>query len=92
MPNVAIYDFDPKLSKKATSITGKAELEEDGSNLAIVLKRIMEDESAKRKLVNFLQDLLPFVSGLEVEKFANKSLLFSLSEELREKQASSGSF
>jgi predicted ATPase len=78
--NVAIYDFDPKLSKKATPIIGKAELEEDGSNLAVVLKRIMEDESAKRKLVNFLQDLLPFVSGLAVEKFENKSLLFSLRE------------
>ncbi len=80
MPDVAIYDFDPKLSKKPTSIIGKAELEEDGSNLTIVLKRILEDESARRKLVNFLQDLLPFVSGLEVEKFENKSLLFSLSE------------
>lgn len=80
MDHVAIYDFDPKLPKKAMPITAKAELEEDGSNLAIVLNRIMEDESAKRKLVNLVQDLLPFVSGLEVEKFADKSLFFSLRE------------
>ena len=80
MENVAIYDIDPKLPKKATPITGKSELEEDGSNLAIVLKRIIGDRSAKRKLVNFLQELVPFVSGLEVEKFADKSLLFSLRE------------
>jgi predicted ATPase len=78
--DVAIYDFDPKLPKKGTPITGKAELEEDGSNLAIVLKRIMEDESAKRKLVNLVQDVLPFVSSLQVAKFADKSLLFSLRE------------
>jgi predicted ATPase len=80
MEQAAIYDFDPKLPKKGTPITGKAELEEDGSNLAIVLKRIMEDESAKRKLVNLVRDLLPFVSNLDVEKFADKSLLFSLRE------------
>jgi predicted ATPase len=78
--DVAIYDFDPKLPKKATPITGKVDLEEDGSNLAIVLKRIIEEGAAKRKLVNFLQELLPFVSGLDVEKFADKSLLFSLRE------------
>ena len=34
--NVGIFDFDPKLPKKATPITGKIDLEEDGSNLAIV--------------------------------------------------------
>ena len=37
---ISIYDFDPKLPKKATPITGKAELEEDGSNLSIILKNI----------------------------------------------------
>ena len=91
MEDVAIYDFDPKLPKKATPITGKAELEEDGSNLAIVLKRIMEDESAKRKLVNFLQDLLPFVSGLEVEKIRRQIAPLQPEGDVREKQGYSGS-
>ena len=59
MPDVAIYDFDPKLPKKTTPITGKAELEEDGSNLAIVLKRIMENEPAKRKLPIFSKKYCP---------------------------------
>jgi predicted ATPase len=61
-------------------MTGKAELEGNGSNLAIVLKKIVEDDSAKRKLTNLLQDLLSFVIGLGVEKFADKSLFFSLRE------------
>jgi predicted ATPase len=77
---IAIYDFDPKLPKKATPITGKAELEEDASNLAIVLKNILEDKEQKRRLTNFVKDLLPFVTDLDVEKFADKSLLFSLRE------------
>jgi predicted ATPase len=85
--DTAIYDFDPKLPKKGTPITGKAELEEDGSNLAIVLKNVIGDADRKRKLENFLGDLLPFVADLKVEKFADKSLLFSLRETYAKKQS-----
>jgi len=83
---IAIYDFDPKLPKKATPITGKTELEEDGSNLAIVLKNILGDKEKKRKLSNLVKDLLPFVDNLSVEKFADKSLLFKLKESYNKKQ------
>lgn len=78
--DVGIYDIDPKLPKKATPITGKAELETDGSNLAIVLKKVISDKQKKRKLLNLLNELLPFVSEIDVEKFADKSLLFKLKE------------
>jgi predicted ATPase len=77
---IVICDFDPKLPKKATPITGKAEIEEDGSNLAIVLKNIIENKDKKRKLFNLMKDILPFVHDLDVEKFADKSLLFKLRE------------
>jgi predicted ATPase len=85
--DIATYDFDPKLPKKGTPITGKADLEEDGSNLAIVLKNIIGDGDRKRKLENLLGDLLPFVAGLEVEKFVDKSLLFNLRETHAKKQS-----
>lgn len=78
--DISIYDFDPKLPKKATPITGKAELEEDGSNLAIILKNIIEDREKERKLSNLVKDLLPFVDKVDVERFADKSLLFKLQE------------
>ncbi len=84
--NIAIYDFDPKLPKRATPITGKAELEEDGTNLAIVLKNILEQKDSKRKLFNHLKDILPFISNLDIEKFADKSLVFKLKESFFEKQ------
>jgi len=84
--NLSIYDFDPKLPKRATPITGKAELEEDGSNLSIILKNIMENKEKKRKLFNLVKDLLPFINNLDVEKFADKSLLFKLQEKFFENQ------
>jgi predicted ATPase len=75
-----IYDFDPKLPKKATPITGKVELEEDGSNIAIILNRIIEKEDNKRVFSNLLKDLLPFIDDIAVGKFADKSLLFNIKE------------
>jgi len=77
---ISIYNFDSKLLKKATPITGKAELEEDGNNLSIILKNITENREKRRKLFNLVKDLLPFVENLDVEKFADKSLLFKLKE------------
>ena len=78
--NTAIYDFDPKLSKKAVPVAGKSELEEDGSNLSLVLKSIVENKAKKRKFSNLMKDLLPFVEDMATDKFADRSLLFKLQE------------
>ena len=78
--SLGIYDLDPKLSKQATSITGFKELEEDGSNLSIVLKNIARNSEQKRKLLNLLQDLLPFISDFNTQQSADKSVLFRVRE------------
>lgn len=78
--DISIYDFDPRLSKKAVSITGEAGLEEDGRNLPIVLKSILESKGDRRKLTNLVKDLLPFIDNLDVERLADKSFLFKLRE------------
>ena len=77
---VAIYDFDPRLPKHSVSIMGKTDLEEDGSNLAIAIKNILEDGEKKRKLSNLVKDLLPFIGDVEIEKISDNSLLFKLQE------------
>ena len=84
--SIAIYDFDPKLPKKAVSITGKAELEEDGCNLAIVLSKILKNRENKRKLSTLLRDVLPFIDRLNVDNYADKSLLFKLRETYSKKE------
>jgi len=78
--NTAIYDFDPHKAKNPAKITGKAELEEDGNNLAIILNNIIEDEDERRKLFNLVQYVLPFVKGVGTEKLA-KSLMITLQED-----------
>lgn len=80
LSEIAIYDFDPRLPKKAVQIVGKADLESDGSNLALVLKNILEDEEQQRKFNNLIRDILPFVENLRIEKFADKSMFFELKE------------
>jgi len=77
---IAVYDIDPKLPKKGVAITGKRELEPDGGNLALVLKRIIDDPEKKRKFSNLLRDTLPFVEEFSVQKFMDISLILTLRE------------
>ncbi|MHB8164827.1 MAG: AAA family ATPase [Methanoregula sp.] len=78
--DLAIFDFDPKLPKKAMPISGKIELAEDGGNLAIVLKSIMENETKRKKLISYVKHIMPFVDSIRVKPFSDKSLLFELKE------------
>jgi predicted ATPase len=77
---IAIYDIDPKLSKKGTVITGKRELDESAGNLALVVKSILENPEKKRKFANLLRDTLPFVEDFSVQKFMDISLILTMRE------------
>jgi predicted ATPase len=77
---IAVYDVDPKLSKRGVVITGKRDLEEDASNLAVVIKAIIEDPEKKRKFSNLLHDTLPFIEDFSVQKFMDVSLILTLRE------------
>ncbi len=78
--DIAIYDFDPRLSQKSVSVTGKSELEEDGSNLSLVLNRILANKEEYRQFLNLTTDMLEFVDDFRVQKLADKSLMFGLQE------------
>ncbi len=84
--NISFYDIDPKLPKKAAPISGKIDLEEDGSNIALVMKHLFGDKEKKRKFSNLINDILPFVEDVGVEKFADQSLLFTLKENYFKKE------
>ncbi len=78
--SISSFDIDPKLPMKAFPVTGKAHLEEDCSNLAVVLKQITRNPADRRKLINLLSTLLPFVDDLDVEHVTDRSLVFRLRE------------
>lgn len=75
-----IYDFNAKLPKQTAQITGKIDLEEDGSNLVIALKNILEDEGQRREFSNLLHDVLPFAESVDVQRLADRFLHFRLRE------------
>ncbi len=75
-----VYDFDPRLLKRAVPIMGKTDLEKDGSNLAIVIKKIIEDPLHRDMFSRLLHDVLPFVDDVAVEKFMDMSMFLKLRE------------
>jgi predicted ATPase len=77
---IAVYDIDPKLPKKGVVVTGRRDLEEDGSNLALVMKSIGDDPNRKRKFSNLLRDTLPFVEDCSGTQFMDVSLVLTLKE------------
>ncbi len=78
--NLCIYDLDSIQSRSVSSIIGKAELEENGENIAIVLKRILNNEDTKRQLFNYIKYVLPFVEDIEVDNFLDKHLQIKVKE------------
>ena len=78
--DIAIYDIDPRIARNPVQIAGKAELAENGGNLALVLDKLIEEKDKKRKFCNLMKDLLPFFDDIDTEKFAERSVLIKLRE------------
>jgi len=78
--DIKIYDFDPRLSKKAIPFTGRNELLEDGGNLTIILNSLFKNPEKKKKFLNLVRDVLPFFNDTKTEKLTDKSYIFTLKE------------
>jgi len=78
--NLTIYDFNPKLSKQAVPMAGNAFLAEDGLNLPIVLKIILDNDNEKREFINLMTYFLDFVKDLRIQKTIDKRFFLELSE------------
>lgn len=78
--NIKIYDFNPKDLKRASIINKKNILEEDGSNIANVIQRILKNSEEKKKLLLILKRLMPFIEDIHTEKSFNKSMYFKVKE------------
>ncbi len=82
--SVGIYNIAPHLAKEPSTAGSKPELQENGKNLAIVLKQILADPEKSRKFHNLLRDILPFALEVGTEQYLGDSVLLRLREEYYE--------
>ena len=82
---ISAYYLDPKLAKKAIPVIGKAELESDGSNMALILKKIIEDKTSRDRFFTIIQQMLPFIDRIDVKSQVDKSLIAMLQEKYSQK-------
>lgn len=75
-----VYDFDLKAAKSASTIKGMAGLENNGSNLAVVLKNVLQINENRKLFLNLLTDFLPFVEAVDIEKSLDRSVIFTVKE------------
>ena len=84
LDEIGIYDFDPKLAKRAIPIAGRSQLEMDASNLALVLNRLLHDKDAKRNFLNLCRRNLSFIHRLGIGKVTENSMFIKLRETFEE--------
>lgn len=84
---IGIYDFDPKLAKQTAPLNSTIELEEDGSNLAIAVKDVISNSKDRRKFLNLVTNILPFVKSVDTKRMTDRSVLFTLAESYSEKHS-----
>ncbi len=77
--NIAFHTFNSQLARKPSEVGAKAGLAEDGSNLALVLRKIFADSEEKRRFLLHYRDILPFVADVDVETL-DRSLLIMFRE------------
>ena len=75
------FDINPRKIATNNRLAGRASLQPDGSNLALVLKKLFEDEKQKQKFLNLASDVLSFLSDTKVEAMPDQSLFLEILEE-----------
>lgn len=80
---MSFHDFDPKFCKMAYG-NGNVNLTEYGDNLSLVIENILIDEDDKRKFINLVSSLLPYVKSVDVDNIKNEYRIFKLYEKYDE--------
>ena len=78
--DMGCYNFNPQFSKGVSEINGDNNLLEYGENLAVVLNKVFKDDNNKRKFLNLVNDLLPYVKDVEVNQLNENQMFFSIFE------------
>ncbi len=85
LANTSTYDFDPRKAQLAVPPSGSRELDEDAENLSVILREILRSPESKKRLINLVSVLLPFVHDLDVGEFGFGQLMTTLTERFSDK-------
>lgn len=77
---IGIYDIDPRKAKGVIAVAGRSELETDGSNLAVVLNKLLSDEDTNRSIHNLCKYNLPYLKDLGIEQLADRFISIKVQE------------
>lgn len=83
---IKIFDFDPYLMKQASHMESKTHLEENGSNVANILQKILINKTSRQRLIGLMKEFLPFFEGIEVENNFDQSVTYKIKEVYSEKK------
>ena len=83
--SISAYDFDPSKAQLAVPPSGSRQLDEDAENLSVVLRDILRRPESKKRLINLVSALLPFVHDLDVAEFGFGQLITMLTERFSDK-------
>jgi hypothetical protein len=78
---VGIYDISPQAIKRPHPMAGSASLQDNGENIALVLRQILSSPEKSRKFHNLMRYILPFVTQVGTDQQLGDSVLVKLREE-----------
>ncbi|RMG21853.1 MAG: hypothetical protein D6732_26545 [Methanobacteriota archaeon] len=78
--NIAIFDFNIQWMKEATPIEHTTVLEEDGSNLASVIRSILNDDKKKKKFLHYLNYVLGYITDIGTQNILGSSHILTVKE------------
>ena len=81
---IGLYNFDLEKARSAVPVAGRSELETDGSNLAVVLKKLLSDEDTSRSIRNLCQYNLPYLKDIGVKQLADMFISIKVQETFAE--------
>jgi len=78
--DIECYNFNPQFSKRVSEINGDNNLLKYGENLASILNKIFKDEDNKRKFMNLVNDLLPYIEDIGIDQLNDNKMMYSITE------------
>ena len=78
--DIECYNFNPQFSKGVSEINGDNNLAKYGENLAAILNKIFKDNDNKRKFLNLVNDLLPYIEDIGIDQLSDNKMMYSITE------------